>query len=175
LTEYQWAQAERIDGWLGKEEARFLFVLVSGPWCEVGCYKGRSTVVLAQTHHPGYAIDHFKGSPEMPDGTNTYAEFMENIGPYTNVTVMPYKFRGAAAMVSDDLNLVFLDADHSYEETFQAFQLYAPKVERGGHVALHDAKGGGWPGVEEFVAELRGNQAWRELPAVEHTIAFKKR
>jgi hypothetical protein len=176
LTEYQWGQAERIQGWLGKEEAAFLFELCQGPWCEVGCWKGRSTVVLAQTHHPGWAVDHFHGTEgEHPEGTDTRAEFMANIGPYTNVTVLPYKFRGASAMVPEDLNLVFLDADHSYEGTFQAFQLYAPKVERGGHVALHDAKGGGHPGVEEFVAELRGNQAWQELPAVEHTIAFKKR
>jgi hypothetical protein len=176
LTEYQWQQAERIQGWLGKEEAAFLFSLVDGPWCEVGCWKGRSTVVLAQTRQPGWAVDHFHGTGgEHPDGTDTYAEFMENIGPYTNVTVLPYKFQGAAAMVPDDLSLVFLDADHSYEETWQAFQLYSPKVERGGHVALHDAKGGGWPGVEEVVAELRTNRAWQELPAVEQTIAFKKR
>ena len=175
MTEYQWGQAERIEGWLGKQEAAFLFSLVDGPWCEVGCYKGRSTVVLAQTKHPGWAVDHFKGSPEMPDGTDTFDEFMANIGPYTNVTVMPYKMRGAAALIPDDLRFVFLDADHSYEETFQAFQLYAPKVESGGHVAFHDAKGGGWPGVEEFVQELRGNRGWRELPAVEMTVAFQKR
>jgi hypothetical protein len=177
LTEYQWGQAERIQGWLGKGEAAFLFSLANGPWCEVGCWKGRSTVVLAQTHHEGYAVDSFKGSsaPDPTAGGGTYDEFMANIGPYTNVTVLPYKMRGAAAMVPDDLSLVFLDADHSYEETFQAFQLYAPKVEQGGHVAFHDAKGGGWPGVEEFVQELRSNQAWRELPAVEMTVAFQKR
>jgi cephalosporin hydroxylase len=91
------------------------------------------------------------------------------------VTVLPYKYRGASAMVPDDLSLVFLDADHSYEATREAFLLYAPKVEQGGHVAFHDAKGDGWPGVEEFVAELRSNQAWRELPAVELTVAFQKR
>jgi hypothetical protein len=177
LTEYQWAQAERIQGWLGKEEARFLFELCQGPWCEVGCWKGRSTVVLAQTHHPGWAVDSFEGSP-APDPTadgGTKPEFMENIGPYTNVTVLPYKYRGASAMVPDDLSLVFLDADHSYEATREAFLLYSPKVEQGGHVAFHDAKGDGWPGVEEFVGELRANQAWRELPAVELTVAFQKR
>jgi hypothetical protein len=168
LTEYQWAQAERIQGWLGKEEARFLFELCQGPWCEVGCWKGRSTVVLAQTHHPGWAVDSFEGSP-APDPTadgGTKPEFMENIGPYTNVTVLPYKYRGASAMVPDDLSLVFLDADHSYEATREAFLLYSPKVEQGGHVAFHDAKGDGWPGVEEFVGEL---------PAVELTVAFQKR
>jgi hypothetical protein len=177
LTEYQWGQAERIQGWLGKEEAAFIFGLVDGPWCEVGCWKGRSTVVLAQTHHPGWAVDSFKGSPgpDPTEGGGTYTEFLANIGPYTNVQILPYPYRGAAPMVPDQLNFVFLDADHSYEATREAFLLYSPKVEHGGHVAFHDAKGDGWPGTEQFVAELRSNQAWRELPAVEHTIAFQKR
>lgn len=174
MTEAEWAEAERIQGWLGKEEAGFLYSLCDGPWCEVGCWKGRSTVVLAQTGYPGWAVDHFKGSPEHEDA-DTYDEFTANLDAYPNVAVLPYKFRGAAPMVPDNLSLVFLDADHSYEQTWQAFHMYAPKVQRGGHVAFHDAIGGGWPSVEQAVAEIRVNQAWRELPAVEHTIAFQRR
>ena len=175
MTDAQWDVADRVQGWLTRDEAEFLHDLCDGPWCEVGCWKGRSTLVLAQTGYPGLAIDHFKGSPEHPEGTDTRAEFDENLAGYENVGVLPYPFRGAAAMVPDDLALVFLDADHGYEQTRLAWQLYAPKVKRGGHVAVHDAAGGHWPEVERFVGELRANQAWRELPAVHHTVAFQRR
>ena len=169
-----WEKAEKIQGWFFREEAALLWRLVDGPWCEIGCWKGRSTTVLAETRRVGYAIDHFKGSPEHPEGTNTLREFMDNIAPYENVAVLAMPFERAARLVPDTLSLLFLDADHSYEETKRAFDLYAPKVRQGGHVAFHDAKGDGWPETERFVAEL-DPEVWEPAGVADLTRAFRRR
>ena len=165
-----WEKAERIQGWLGRGEAKLLYDLCDGPWCEIGSWKGRSTTVLANTGYRGYAVDHFKGSPEHPESTDTYEEFVWNVGGYRNVTVLPFKFRAAAPFVPDGLRLLFLDADHSYEQTKLAFDLYESKLAPFGHVVFHDARGDGWPGVERVVAEM----PWAHAATVEQSIAFQK-
>lgn len=175
MTPEQWARADRIDGWLYEDEARFLFNLCEGKWCEIGSYLGRSTVVLAETGFPGYAVDWHRGSPEHPEGTDTLVEFLGNIGPYPNVEVLAMRYRDAAPFVPNDLRLLFLDGEHSYQETRGAWDAFAPKVGRGGVVALHDAQGDGWPEVELFTRELRRNQDWYEIGAVERTVAFQRR
>jgi hypothetical protein len=168
-----WERAGKIQGWFGGDEAAMLYRLIDGPWCEIGCWKGRSTVMFACSHFVGYAIDHFKGSPEHPEGTDTFQEFLDNVKPYQNVAVLAMKFERAASLIPPSLSLLFLDADHSFEETKRAFDLYAPKVVPGGHVAFHDAKGDGWPEVERFVETLPADE-WEPAGAVELTRVFRR-
>lgn len=174
MTSEQWAKAERIQGWFGRSEAELLFRLTRGPWCEVGCWKGRSTTVLAETGFPGWAVDWFKGSSNHAPGTDTYAEFMENLRGYDSVTVLPMRFEDAVAYVGA-LNLLHLDAEHSFEATEQAFRLFETKVMAGGHVVFHDARGGGWPEVEDFVASLRPSRKWRTAGETDRLKAFQRR
>lgn len=169
-----WEKAEKIDGWFHRGEAEFLYGLVEGTWCEIGCWKGRSTTILAETGYPGYAVDWFKGSPEHDYGTNTLGEYQRNIAGYTNVTTIVGRFETVDAAVPDGLQLLFLDADHSYFATQRAFELYAPKVRPGGYVVLHDAKGDGWPGVEIFLAELLQQDDWLHAGWAERTVALRR-
>ncbi len=175
MTDEQWAKADRIEGWLDKDEAGFLYSLCRGKWCEIGCYLGRSTIVLAQTGHEGYAVDWHQGSPEHPEGTDTFIEFLTNTLAYGDFEALAMRYEDAAKYVPSDLRFLFLDAEHSYRETRGAWDLYAPKVERGGIVALHDAAGGHWPEVERFANELRRNQDWYEIGTVNRTVAFQRR
>jgi predicted O-methyltransferase YrrM len=174
VTDEQWAKAARIYGWFDKDEAEFLYPLVTGPWCEIGSFHGRSTTVLAETGYPGWAVDWHRGSPEHPEGTDTYAEFVGNVGAYPNVEVLRMRLEDAEPHVGP-LQLLFLDAEHTYDATKQAWNLYAPKVVRGGIVAVHDAAGGAWPEVEQFAAEVRGNQNWCQYRTVNRLAAFHRR
>jgi cephalosporin hydroxylase len=44
--------------------------------------------------------------------------------------------------VPDELDFVFLDADHSEDGTYVALSTYAPKVKAGGWIFLHDLGAG---------------------------------
>ncbi len=166
-----WERAELIRGWYRENEARLLAELCTGPWCEIGCYEGRSTTILAETGETGFAIDTFQGSTEMPDDTDTYAAFMRNVGDRENVIVIQQSFERAARFVPQyGFSLLHLDADHSYAGTERAFELYAPKLLRDGHVFFHDARGGGWPEVERYVATLE----WPVVAEVDLTIVLRK-
>jgi len=172
-----WHRAVNIQGWFGLHEARLLSRLCTGPWCEIGCHKGRSTTVLAETGHDGYAIDTWQGTSDKNDptyGARVYVEFMGKVDRYENVIIVKSNFRNPRTvhLVPDNLHLLHLDADHSYEATKLAFELYAEKLIPGGHVCFHDAKGGGWPGVEQFVAELPSDE-WEHVDTVGSLAAFK--
>ena len=164
-----------IEGWFSEEEAEFLLPYVTGMWCEIGCFNGRSTVAFAETGEPGYAIDHFKGSPEHPEGTDTREAFEKNMRSYPNVCVLPWRFEDAEPLVTYPLHFLHLDGEHSYEATRKAWNMYSVKVKRGGVVAFHDGKGGSWPDVERVVAEVRTNQNWFELGSAGRSVAFLRR
>jgi hypothetical protein len=164
-----------IDGWFSHAEADFLLPFVTGTWCEIGCYKGRSTRVWAETGYPGYAIDWFQGSPEHPEGTDTFEEFLFNTLDCGDFEILAERFETAARFVPEDLHFLHLDGEHSYHATRKAWDMYSPKVRRGGVVAFHDAAEGGWPEVEQVVAEIRSNQNWFELGTVERSVAFLRR
>ena len=169
MTDEQWARAARCEGWYDRDEAELLFSLVDGVWCEIGCWEGRSTTVLAETDRPGFAIDWFRGSPESPPG-DTYAAFNRNLAGYKNVTVLPDRFENVHRSVPH-LNLLHLDGEHSYAATKAAFDLYAPKVRLGGHVAFHDAEGGHYPEVEVFITEL--DPRWQRVASAGRLVVFK--
>ena len=55
----------------------------------------------------------------------------------------------------EEVDFLFIDADHSYEGVKRDFELYAPLVRSGGLVAFHDIASPPWPGVVQFWEELR--------------------
>lgn len=180
MDEAVWKLANAVDGWFTHKEAVNLDKYNTGTWCEVGCWKGRSTIVLA-AKSKGYAVDWFKGSPEHSRDTDTFAEFLANIEPFKdNVVVINKRYQDAVDEVPK-VDLLFLDADHSYEATKEAFELYAPKVKKGGHIIFHDAWGHAgeredtpWPGVTKFCLELQEYPGYKLVDEAERNGVFKK-
>ncbi len=73
------------------------------------------------------------------------------------------------------LDLVMIDADHSYAGVRRDFELYAPLVRPGGLVAFHDVLPcAGIPGVEvdRFWAEVRDRYEHWEFLLPEHDAGF---
>lgn len=182
LTDDEWADVDSVDGWLFRPEADLLARLATTPWCEVGAWKGRATRVLARGGH-GFVVDWFRGSSEHPDGTDTRAEFEANAG-HLNVTVLPYDYRIGHRYVPSSLQLLYLDAEHTYEGTAEAFGLFSPLVAADGCVVVHDAwsddgggkDGGGtpWPGVTRFVREISTAGMWVNTENVDRCAVFRR-
>jgi hypothetical protein len=157
-----WEKSDPIEGWLSKLEAILLYALCEGSWCEVGAWRGKSAVVLAETGHPGVVID-----------KEVTLELRNNLSPYA-VKVVESSFEDAIGAVGQ-VQLLHLDADHSYEGTKRAYELYSPKVQHEGYLVFHDARGGGHPEVELFVTTLFRNPSWRHIASVERSVVFQLR
>src|ERR1041385_9078450 len=86
------AQVDTVEGWLNEAEGRLLYRLAracsgKGVIVEIGSWKGKSTIQLANGSHDGrrikiHAVDPHTGSPEHQSGTPgvwTFDEFQRNI------------------------------------------------------------------------------------------------
>lgn len=175
-----WGKVKEIDGWLTHDEADLLARLCKGTWCEIGSWKGRSTLVLAQ-NYKGYAIDWFKGNPET-EGADTYKDFLFNTRTVKdNIVVIKQKFETAVSQVPP-LQLLFLDAEHSYEATKQAFELYEPLVKKGGFIVLHDVWGLGskriigtpYQGVTDYAMGLLADDRFAHHADADRSMALRK-
>jgi predicted O-methyltransferase YrrM len=58
------------------------------------------------------------------------------------------------AALGGPVGFLHIDGDHSYEAVRRDFELYAPLVEPGGAIALHDVAGEAYPGAVRFWTEL---------------------
>jgi predicted O-methyltransferase YrrM len=134
---------------------------------EVGTWMGRSTVALLSRCPDGalYAVDTWAGTPGdveqaklYPDPEAAYRTFLAYLGDQIDagqVRVMRMDSREAAAVLlaecGADFDLVFIDADHSYEGCRGDIGAYLPLVKPGGIISGHDFH---WPGVERAAREL---------------------
>ncbi len=178
-----------IEGWLHDLEGYTLLQLAAtgggvGAVVEIGSYLGRSTAFLAAGSKGAgrekvVAVDHFKGSPENQagqpyaspvlarDGT-TFRQFQENLrrhqlDDYVSPIIAPSA--DAAARWDGPIRLLFIDGEHSYEQSRIDFDSWAPFVVPHGLVCFHDI--GTWPGVTRLYEErVRGGSGYRELAAV---------
>jgi hypothetical protein len=146
---------ERIpgDGWLTEPEARLLWGAASvteGPILEVGCYKGRSTCLLAYLGRPVYVVEPFSGfSSDDLTGEKIKATFLSNLdergihacrvfgckmpGPDARVWLFEGKIE---EWTPRPVGFAYLDGDHTYAGTVAQIQ----KAMKGepAVVAIHD-------------------------------------
>lgn len=132
---------------------------------EVGAFAGSTTIKLARDAGVHViAVDHWQGVPDDPlqagiyrDPERTKQFFHRRLRPWLRkgrVEVMEMDSLEAAAWIGRHrgrcLDLVFLDADHSYEAVAADIQAWAPLVKPGGILCGHDIN---WPGVSRAVRE----------------------
>jgi predicted O-methyltransferase YrrM len=135
---------------------------------EVGCWQGRSTMVLADnTEGVVWAIDHWDGSEEhkemlkerSPDWL--YNEFSKNLKKHLDACkVFPKRMvsvemarRFGQVLSKPMFDMVFIDASHDYANVSADIMAWAPLVVPGGLLCGHDA---GYPPVARAVQELLG-------------------
>jgi predicted O-methyltransferase YrrM len=134
---------------------------------EVGSYKGRSTRALAD-HCPGtvYAVDVWDGGYKNDDGTQ--AQWLDTASALTDFRMnlllhiagaRVIERKGTLADFVDTLpsaDMVFLDADHRYEEVLKDIANARRILKPGGLLCGHDYGHKRWPGVKRAVDETFG-------------------
>jgi hypothetical protein len=159
-----------IEGWMFPEELAWLSEQAAKcrSVAEVGCWKGRSTFALLSSC-PGlvYAVDHFEGTADEPahaealDGS-VRRQFLENVGHFQNLRMIERDSVAAASMFADgELDMVFIDASHRYEDVLRDIRAWRPKAAR--LLAGHDWAPVEWPGVVQAVTEVFGREVKRAV------------
>lgn len=138
---------------------------------EVGCWKGRSAVFLAESlkelgkKPKFYVVDSFDGGESLKGHMvnqnltedvllNTFTGNLEAADVVDQVTGIIKSLSWAAADQFEDnsVDFVFIDADHGYESIKKDLAAWWPKIKPGGTFAGHDY--GSWPGVTKAVDEF---------------------
>lgn len=155
---------ESISGWLTKREAFLLYRLAKrctgkGVILEIGSWKGKSTVCLAQGSRDGagvqvHAVDPFTGSSEHGE-VYTFPEFRHNIdrsGVSSLVIPTQKTSKEAAQGWTKPIELLWIDGAHEEEFVRLDYALWEPNLVPGGVIAFHDSTDPGvWPVIDTFL------------------------
>jgi autotransporter strand-loop-strand O-heptosyltransferase len=154
-----------IDGWMNYKECVWLHGVANkmDSICEIGSWKGRSThALLSGTKGTVTAVDHFKGSvgedgphaeAKQPDDP-VYRQFIENTKGFDNLNVYrSSSLEAAAHFEGQKFDMVFIDAEHSYEAVKKDIKAWKSKAKL--LICGHDYSDD-WPGVKRAVHEEIG-------------------
>lgn len=137
---------------------------------EVGVWLGEASYFFAQFFPNAhlYLVDPWKPSNqylETGQGPGTsqkdYDQALQNVKRLfqdnPQVSIFPKSSQEALSLVPNNLDLVFIDGDHSYEAVKHDILSWKQKVRPGGILAGHDYHPN-FPGVVEAVDECLKNQ-----------------
>lgn len=150
------ALAGRLEGHLTPREVRFLSLLGAAPTAdgdvlEIGSFKGKSTILLAKSAAAAgsagrvVAVDPLilpsVTDPRDADPATLPSLFRENLcanGVQAQVDFHQMTSRELGRTWNRPLRLLWIDGDHTWEGAALDFDSFAPFVQPGGIVALHD-------------------------------------
>lgn len=167
--------ASDVEGYPSEAECRFLYDLAcatpaDGVIVEIGTYKGRSAIALAQSDRRVFCVDRFQpepqgfhGHPDHHAGNFSARQVIDNAARYG---VVPFVITGQSAAVGADwpdicglpINLLFIDADHDFDGVKADFDAWSPYVAPDGVIVFDDSV---WPGVQQLLLGLRD---WVPVP-----------
>lgn len=127
---------------------------------EVGSYKGFSSWVMAITAKSVTACDTFAAATDgqrQTGETTTLDDFLRATARFTHVLHYQMTSEEAGrALDSQTYDLIFIDADHSYESVRDDIQRWWPKLRSGGVFCGHDYGHSAYPGVQQAFDEAFG-------------------
>jgi predicted O-methyltransferase YrrM len=171
-----------------------------GPFLEVGSYCGRSTVWLGgasrETGRAVFAVDHHMGSEENqpgwewhePDLVDERTGRMDTL-PHFRATIVSAGLTDVViAVVGDsptvarnwttELSFLFIDGGHGVEPATLDYELWTPRVARGGTLAIHDVfpdpEDGGRPPYENIYLPAIASGLFEEI-GVEGSLRVLRR
>lgn len=139
------AAADRIGGWLTRDQARVLWdeahrVAPAGLIVEIGSHQGRSTVLLAAAGSPVVAIDPFV-SGAMFGGLATKDRFVAHLaaaGVTDRVELRQVKSTELRPDWRRPIDFLYVDGKHDYWTVSDDLRWVA-FLHPGGRIAIHDA------------------------------------
>lgn len=134
-----------VHGYLYTSECLKLQELAKDKVCfEVGSYKGKSTLALAETAKKVYTVDTFKGvekgdpSASQVEDFTTLDVFRNNIEGWANIEYYVGRSEDVLPKLKIHCDLVFIDGAHDYESVRRDILLSWPKLKKGGLMVFHD-------------------------------------
>jgi glycosyltransferase involved in cell wall biosynthesis len=128
---------------------------------EVGSYAGESTSIFAKSDKISkvYAIDPWLDGIKCEYVTFQnmgYVESLFNEKTAGNPKIVKMKMLGeeASKNIDDSLDVVYIDAVHTYEAVKTDMPIWYPKVKIGGYLCGHDYDANTFPGVFKAVNEF---------------------
>jgi predicted O-methyltransferase YrrM len=126
---------------------------------EVGSYLGASACFLASAVEDRgarakvHCVDTWQNQGMSEGERDTWEEFLKNTIRYRKVIIPQRGFStDIAENFTEEIDLLFLDGDHSYEQCRRDVIAWLPHLKPGGYIIFHDY---GWAeGVKSVVREL---------------------
>lgn len=119
-----------IRGWMSEKQLEWLNSKAKemNSIAEVGSYAGRSTYALLEgCKGTVTAIDDWSG--EGSGNNISRDEFMNNVGHFNNLRVLTMDSVDAAN-TGDEYDMVFIDANHTYDAVTRDIKAWLPRVKR---------------------------------------------
>jgi predicted O-methyltransferase YrrM len=138
------------DGGTSLSERKTLFQLAEktsmADIVEIGSWKGGATVYLAKglknKNRRVYAVDPQEDDPHNPIcSRDNFTYFMENIrGNNCSKFVIPIRHKSCDAVkcFNRKIGLLFIDGLHDYQNVYQDYMTWEPKIIENGIIAFHD-------------------------------------
>ncbi len=131
---------------------------------EIGVYEGVNTTNIAGTIGQGsvlYAIDPFvKGRLGICYYEKIAKQQVRKNNVGSKIKFIQAFSADAAPQVPAQVDFIFIDGDHSIEGIKKDWELYAPKVQPGGYMLLHDTR---VPAHDPSVANLGSHQYFESV------------
>lgn len=136
--------------------------------CEVGTWHGDSAKAMASTGLCSVmCVDHWHGS----DGLQLIApndpplrKFLDNCKQEIDAGIINYRTGNSVEVAKDfedagrQFDIIFIDADHSYESVKADIEAWMPCLRDGGVMIGHDYRTHQFPGLTKAVQEMFGDQ-----------------
>jgi hypothetical protein len=151
------AAAERVEGWLSDGQARRLFeraaaVPPAGRIVEIGSYRGRSAIVLANAAAGAevVAIDPHAGNDRGPqeihgsasEGDADHGAFLANLaraGVADRIRHVRLPSQDALGSVEGPIDLLYVDGAHRLRPAIDDIARWGARVRPGGTMLVHDS------------------------------------
>ncbi|MDD5643279.1 MAG: class I SAM-dependent methyltransferase [Syntrophales bacterium] len=145
-----------IQGWMRVEELQWLFNMAGQMQSivEVGVWKGRAThALLSGGTAEVLAVDTWETTIHGHDPVEAHQDFLRLAQGFPQLTIMRLSSLAAARVLDQPVDMVFIDADHSYEAVRADILAWRTKARK--LICGHDYKKS-WPGVQRAVQEIFG-------------------
>jgi predicted O-methyltransferase YrrM len=134
---------------------------------EVGSQSGNSAIAMADAGAKVHCIDHWEGSPsdfshltvKAAGGSDgIFEEFKKRVGDRLDKSIFPFRKSSleAAAMHWEPFDMIFIDAEHTYEACKADILAWWPHLKDDGVMIVHDYITQQFPGVTKAVRDLFG-------------------
>lgn len=133
---------------------------------EVGSWVGASAIAMADAGAEVTCVDPWRMYGGYTDvlsaayaehgADKVYQTFLRNIGTRKDRSIHPLRKTSldAAAQMKEQVDMVFIDANHDYDSVIEDIEAWLPHVRPGGIIAGHDYGFAMFPGVKQAVDEL---------------------